>query len=261
MLIECQSCQKKLNIADDKIPFGRPFTFTCPSCKFKNTLTLPERRVTEILLEDGEEGGDAASSAPPPQPQGPVERPRQNEMRGGGPSTTHLPQPGPSFNLGDFNAPGFDDLPEGLKSALVAFDSDEIQEKLEEKLTAMGYKASTAVNVRDAVKQLKFGRFQLVIIQEDYYGATLASNQLIRATTSLDANIRRDMFIAVIGPSFTSLDDLTAFSMSLDTVVNISDIDDIDRILISAIGHSSKFISVYREMRAMRGLEYDASSK
>jgi hypothetical protein len=154
------------------------------------------------------------------------------------------------------NAAEFDDLPEGMKSALVAFDSEEIQDSIQEKLTAMGYRATIAINIRDAVKQLKFGRFQLMIIQEDYYGATLTSNQLIRAVNSLELSIRHDMFIAVVGPSFTSLDDLTAFSLSLDTVINNKDLDDIERILISAMGHVNKFFATYREMVQQRGLAY-----
>ncbi|MDR2442526.1 MAG: hypothetical protein LBE31_03280 [Deltaproteobacteria bacterium] len=266
MLIECQTCQKKLNISEEKIPFGRPFTFVCPNCKSKNTMTLPERRVMEISLEDPPEGAAAAggapasSAAPPPPPPAPPTRatmsaPRST-MRGQGGASSPFNVPGmppPDFGL----PPDFDsDLPEGMKAAMIAFDSEETQEKLTDKLTSMGYRVSAALNIRDAVKQLKFGRFQLIIIQEDYYGASLTTNQIIRAVNSLELATRHDMFVVVVGKGFTSLDDLTAFSLSLDTVINNNDLEDIERILISAIGHSNKFFSVYRELRVTRGLDY-----
>jgi hypothetical protein len=152
----------------------------------------------------------------------------------------------------------FEELQEGIKSAMIAFDSEEIQEKLTEKLTSLGYRVTPAINVRDAVKQLKFGRFQLLLIQEDYYGATLSTNQLIRAVNSIELSIRHDMFVAVVGPSFTSLDDLTAFSLSLDTVINTGDIEDIDRILISAMSHTVKFMATYKELLIQRGLAFKA---
>jgi hypothetical protein len=148
-----------------------------------------------------------------------------------------------------------EDIGEGMKMALVAYDSEEIQDLLYTKLSNMGYKPVMAINVRDAVKQLKFGRFRLMLIQEDYYGATLSSNQLIRAVNSLELSIRHEMFIAVIGPSFTSLDDLTAFSLSLDTVISTADIEDIERILISGMGHVQKFYATYNEMLLQRGLD------
>ncbi|MDR1658463.1 MAG: hypothetical protein LBT47_13120 [Deltaproteobacteria bacterium] len=266
MLIECQSCQKKLNISEEKIPFGRPFTFVCPNCKSKNTMTLPERRITEISLD-----GDDTPGAVPPPPAPSTTGPRSTSVGGaraatglggatrstmrGGPGGTHLPQMPDSFP--DLMLPPEpDELPEGMKAAMIAFDSEETQEMLTEKLTTMGYRVTAALNIRDAVKQLKFGRFQLIVIQENYYGASLNTNQIIRAVNSLELSTRHDMFVVVVGSGFTSLDDLTAFSLSLDTVINNSDLEDIERILISAVGHSKKFFSIYREMMAQRGLNY-----
>ncbi|MDR2368967.1 MAG: zinc-ribbon domain-containing protein [Deltaproteobacteria bacterium] len=250
MLIECQNCQKKLNISDDKIPFGRPFTFVCPQCKVKNTMTLPERRITEISL-DGDDPADSPFPAPaPPRAAAPATPPPAATQTGQIP----LPPPGLPPDL-----PGTideEELPEGMKSAMIAFDSEENQEKLIEKLSVLGYRTTTAINVRDAVKQLKFGRFQLLVIQEDYYGATLSTNQIVRAVNLIEMGIRHDMFVAVVGPSFTSLDDLTAFSLSLDAVINTSDLDDIDRILISAMSHVKKFMATYRELIHQRGLDY-----
>jgi hypothetical protein len=267
MLIECQNCQKKLNIPDDKIPFGRPFTFTCPGCKVKNSITVTPPEMDRTAADF------ASPPLPPPQdfppapqaPQPPYPPQQQSQQLAFQPSPPTQAPAGPppgSTTMGpmgtitdSFSPLEFDDGPEGLKSALIAYDTEEIQELLKDKLTSMGFRVFIAINVRDAVKQLKFGRFQLMLIQEDYYGATLNSNQLIRAVNGLELSIRHDMFIAVIGPSFTSLDDLTAFSLSLDTVININDLEDIERILISGMGHVSKFFSTYNEMRNQRGLD------
>ena len=239
MQIECQFCQKKLNAPDDKVEFGKPFSFVCPACNMKNTFT-PTRRQSDLA--------PTPPPPPPPPPQAaqtqmPTPAPPQGAFVGG-------PAPG-----AEFNSIQMDEQTEGLKAALVAYDSEEVQDMLYQKLSNMGFKPVMAINVRDAVKQLKFGRFQLMLIQEDYYGATLSSNQLIRAVNGLELSIRHEMFIAVIGPSFTSLDDLTAFSLSLDTVINTADLEDLERMLISGMGHVQKFYSVYNELLLKRGNE------
>jgi hypothetical protein len=141
------------------------------------------------------------------------------------------------------------------KLALVIYDKEETQDFLNEKLTGMGYKVVVAVNVRDAAKQLKFGSFQVVLLQEDYYGANLRSNQLLKALSTLELSVRRKMFIGLIGPNFTSLDDLVAFSLSMDTVINTKDLEDIERMLISATGHVAKFFATYNELRLARGVD------
>jgi CheY-like chemotaxis protein len=147
------------------------------------------------------------------------------------------------------------DSHEGLKSALVAYDDESVQTLLTENLTNMGFKVSVALNIRDAAKQLKFASFQVVLIQENYYGANLKTNQLLKAIQGMEVRTRHKMFIGMIGPSFTSLDDLTAFGLSLDTVINTKDIEDIERLLISAIEHVNKFFQAYNELRAARGVE------
>ncbi len=35
MQVECSSCNKEINIPDNKIPQGQAFNLTCPSCKTK----------------------------------------------------------------------------------------------------------------------------------------------------------------------------------------------------------------------------------
>jgi CheY-like chemotaxis protein len=149
-----------------------------------------------------------------------------------------------------------DDLvDESSKSALVIYDSEEVQEFLQQKLTNMGYRVVLAINVRDAAKQLKFGSYKVVLIQLDYYGANLRSNQLLKALNTLELSVRRKMFIGLIGPDFTSLDDLKAFSLSMDTVINTNDLEDIERLLISATGHVAKFFATYDELRLARGVD------
>ncbi|MDR1871059.1 MAG: hypothetical protein LBS60_03865 [Deltaproteobacteria bacterium] len=238
MQIECQYCHKKLNAPDDRVEYGKPFSFVCPGCNMKNTFT-PTRRQND--LRPPETKSEEAPPPPPPQPVAPPAPPKVAVVAGAAPT--------------EFNSIELDDISEGLKMALVAYDSEEIQELLYNKLTGMGFKSVMAINVRDAVKQLKFGRFQLMLIQEDYYGATLSSNQLLRAVNGLELSIRHEMFIALIGPSFTSLDDLTAFSLSLDTVINTADLEEVEKILISGMGHVQKFYSVYNEMLIQRGLD------
>jgi hypothetical protein len=95
----------------------------------------------------------------------------------------------------------------------------------------------------------------VVLIQENYYGATIRNNQLLKAIQNLEVRLRHKMFIGMIGPSFTSLDDLTAFGLSLDTVINVNDIEDIERLLFSAISHVNKFFAAYNELRAERGAD------
>jgi CheY-like chemotaxis protein len=208
-------------------------------------------------------GGPGETSLPQPPPGPPMRShgvPRADSTNVGArtsfrdPSMTRTGTSGPGYNVSEIQSlMNLDSSEGGLKNALIVYDNEEVQAFLEEKIANMGYKVSLALNIRDAAKQLKFGRFQIVLLQEDYFGANVKNNQLLKAINTLELSIRRKMFIGLIGPNFTSLDDLMAFTLSLDTVINIKDIEDIEKLLISGMGHVTKFFSTYNELKAQRG--------
>jgi CheY-like chemotaxis protein len=139
--------------------------------------------------------------------------------------------------------------------AIVVFDDPEVQELLVRKLEENGYQATAALNPRDAAKQLKFANFSLLVLQENYSGASLRGNLLLKSLQGIDITSRRGMLIILISPTITSLDDLTAFGLSIDGIINIADIDSIDRLLISITARAKKFYATYREILAEHGLD------
>jgi|GEM_PF-2395925 len=260
MQLECQNCHQLLNLADSKLPQGRPFSFNCPFCKHKNTLTLP--------VETAPTGAPESGSAAPPSPEVPQPQPSEEpppDMGDGppsmAPSSRKAPPPpmplvGLDFNLDDPGVQslimgGLDDRPK----ALVVYDDEEISAMLAEKLEEIGYTTTVAINLRDAAKQLKFASFAILLVQEDYFGASLHSNHLLKTVQGLDSHSRRNMLVILISPTMTTLDDLLAFSLSFDAVINVSEFGTIDRILLSIIARAKKFYFIYREVLAEHGLD------
>jgi len=41
MDVTCSSCNKKIKVPDEKIPKGQPFSFNCPACKSRITVSPP----------------------------------------------------------------------------------------------------------------------------------------------------------------------------------------------------------------------------
>lgn len=262
MQLECQNCHQLLNLPDSKVPVGRPFSFNCPYCKGKNTTIVPADPAPPMESESdyvppqpegapvGEGPPFAGSEGPPPQqpPQAPV----------GNADQVKRPAPGVGAEysyddptLQSLMMGGIDDRPK----ALVVYDDEEVAEMLAAKLEDVGYSPSVAVNLRDAAKQLKFANFNILLVQEDYYGANLHSNHLLKTVQNIDSQSRRNMLVILISPSMTTLDDLLAFSLSFDAVINTADLGGVDRLLLSIIARAKKFYFIYREILAEHGLD------
>lgn len=252
MQLECSNCQKPLNLPDAKLPVGKPFSFTCPYCRQKNSAFIPadggQPPAPAVITPPAPMEGAAMTALPASEPPRPdVTYPPMDQQARPGVDG----YPGPDDSLQSLTLGSNDDRPKGL----VVYDDEQVSDTLAEKLEAMGFEATVAVNLRDAAKQLKFANFDIVLIQEDYYGASLTSNHLLKSIQNLDNQSRRGMLVALISPGMTTLDDLLAFSLSFDAVVNKADLDTIDRILMSIVARAKKFYAVYREILIEHGFD------
>ncbi|MDL2260486.1 hypothetical protein LJB99_06415, partial [Deltaproteobacteria bacterium OttesenSCG-928-K17] len=270
MQLECTQCQRLLNLPDDRLPIGRAFSFTCPYCKEKNSAyiepaenpVLTETAVPDYYEQDGYAEGEnqAFSSGPavPPQPPTPLHAPASDiddsfaPVEAPPPEAMNFENGQPEqITLQQLLAGETDDRPK----ALVVYDDLDIAEMLEQKLDKMGLSVTVAVNLRDAAKQLKFANFTILLLQEDYFGSNMTTNHLLRSVQGMDSQSRRGTLVVMISPTQTTLDDLTAFSLSIDAIVNTAEIANIERILISTIARANKFYAIYREVLAEHGLD------
>ena len=254
MQLECKNCHRTLNLPDDKLPVGRPFAFNCPYCKFKNTALIPGPDAPE----QAEPPAPEPAAAPEPAKESP---PANHRVAAAPPDPLEVPDESGTersilgisrdMDLQAALSEAADDRPK----AIVVYDDPMVQEFLAHKLNDCGYKAMVALNPRDAAKQLKFINFSLLVLQEDYCGGTLHGNLLLRSLQTIDISNRRGMLIILVSPSMTSLDDLTAFSLSIDGIVNVADLASIDRLLVSITARAAKSYAVYREILSEHGLD------
>ena len=254
MQLECKECRRTLNLPDAKLPIGRPFAFNCPYCKFKNTALIPAPDASEPAAQNPPE--QAAGPAPPEEAL-PAYRtmaaapPEPLRATGETGLTPPAPVSGEEMDLQAALSEVADDRPK----AIVVYDDPEVQELLIRKLEESGYKAMAALNPRDAAKQLKFANFSLLVLQEDYCGGSLHGNLLLRSLQNIDLSSRRGMLVILISPKMTSLDDLTAFGLSIDGIINVADLESIGHLLVSITARATKFYAVYREILAEHGLD------
>ena len=208
MEINCDGCNTKLNIPDEKIPPDQQVTITCPKCKGKMALgprvsnhrqTTPERSNAGTVQALG---GDAAA---------------------------------------------LEFYEEGVKLALVAENDPGQLEKLKEALEDVGYQYVAAENTGQAISKMRFHTFELVIISDGFDGIELAQSPVLQYLNHLSMTIRRRMFVALIGDSFNTMDHMTAYAISANLVVGRRDVDKLTGILKNAIADNEKFYKVFMD--------------
>ena len=215
MQVECSSCNKEINIPDNKIPQGQAFNLTCPSCKTK-------MRVDQHLkppASDPAESVDAISMV--------VDEDFEDDEE--------------EIEIYD----------EHDKIALILDrQNDDLWTTA---LTELEYKLQRAKSPEHAVHKLKFNQYHVVAFHEKFGGSTLETSPLYEFIRDMPMDTRRKIFVALVGENFKTLDHMEALAYSVNLVINQKELDQLEAILKKSIGDNDNFYKVYRETMTALG--------
>lgn len=212
MQVTCDACQRSMNIPDEKLPKDQAFSVTCPGCKNKI-------KVDQHL-----------------KPQSPSKPPEQEEALDA---------------AGLVVEEDFEDDDE-----LVIYDeNDQLALILDEKnqsdwtqaLESRGYKIQYAKSPEHAVHKMKFTHFHFIALHENYGNKDLDNNSVYQTLIEMPMVTRRNIFCALMGADFKTLNNMQAFQKSVNVVINEKDIGKLGDILKKSVSENEIFYKVYKE--------------
>ncbi len=212
MEIVCSSCEKKINIPEDKIPAGKSFSLRCPACKAKvNVDAAPEENGTDIQASAWQQDMDAS----------------EEEY--------------------DASEKPFDFLEEEGLTAMVCENDPAAIKKIREVLDIMEYSVTVPASVRDALRKMKYHVYDLILVNETFDGSSPNSNGILIYLERLNMSVRRNIFVGLISKRYNTRDNMAAFLKSVNLTINEKDVPHIDRLLKNAINDNELFFTVFKE--------------
>jgi predicted Zn finger-like uncharacterized protein len=249
MIIVCQKCSTRLQIDDEKSP-NRPFNVRCPKCNNSVSAGPASPATEQSALAVG---GSPATDHP---------RFEQSTARAYEPATT-----GTAEDTGtndDTVRRLFDLLSKGTKqndnpTARPAWDkrkalvctSEPYRDVLARKLTQSGCQVFVAEDTRQAVETMRANKMDVVVLEPQFDPAEQGSVFVIREINVLRPPQRRRLFFVLLSPSLRTMDAHAAFLHNVNAVVNLADVEQLDRIMEIAL---REYNELYREFYAASGV-------
>jgi CheY-like chemotaxis protein len=137
--------------------------------------------------------------------------------------------------------------------ALVAEDAPERQAVIKAALDQVGFAVLAVKNADDAIERMRRDVYELVIIDEQYQGATPLDNPILSAMRSMAMTQRRWMFVVLVGREFKTFDNAMAFARSVNVVVNVNDLPHLPAILKKGITDHVEFYRTFRQVLTEAG--------
>ncbi len=211
MDITCSSCGTTLNVPDEKLPPNQVVNITCPKCKGK------------IKVDTREMGLKPASSR--------KEEEAEEEFLS---------------EYEDDTSP-LEFFEEGVKLALV-LDTDDLRlSEITPALEELGYKVIQPLTLQEAMSKIRLHPFDMVILADGFDGRGLDGNPITNYLNHLSMSVRRKIFLTLLSNRFKTMDNMMAFAMSANLVVNPEDLPNMRLILKKGTSENEKFYKVYMD--------------
>lgn len=224
MDIQCEKCRKTINIPDNKVPKGKSFNIGCPHCKHKNKVPA------EATLKKNE----SAEENPPQQD---VSAGSQDESAQG---------KGDDDKYGGSES-AFMFLEEGARTALVCEMEQSNRTAIVNALKKMDYHVFEPNSPRDALKQMRFHDYDVIVINEMFGTRDPDMNHVLKYLEQLNMSVRRNIFVTILTDRFQTMDNMATFNKSVNLIINSENMKEFDKILTKGISDYIAFYKVYKE--------------
>jgi predicted Zn finger-like uncharacterized protein len=147
----------------------------------------------------------------------------------------------------DVSEKTFDSVEEWVGIALICEQDAGLREKIRSTIQRMGYHPlGRPESARDAMKYMRFRVFDLIVLDENFEGGNPESNHVLQYLGHQPMNTRRNIFVVLLGNSFRTADNMMAFNRSVNLVVNLKDVDELEEVLRRSLTEYEEFYSVLK---------------
>lgn len=247
MILVCQKCSTHLKIDDDKSP-QRPFNVRCPKCNSAVSSGPANPAIEQSALAVG---GSPATEHPR------FEQPSARAYETVSPDETPSSDDAARMliELLSKGSLARNDNPTARpvwdkRKALVCA-SEAYRDVIARKLWQSGFQVFVADDTRQAVETLRANKMDVVLLDPQFDPVEQGLAFVIREINVLRPPQRRRLFFVLLSPSMRTLDAHAAFLSNVNAVVNINDIEELQRIMEVAL---REFNELYRDLYAAYNL-------
>lgn len=247
MIIVCPKCSTRLQVDQDKSP-NRPFNVRCPKCNS----TISAGGASPALEQSALALGGSPSTDHPRfeqaaarayEPANPESAAAPNDALQA--LMDLLAKGGARENDKSGSRPAWD------KRQALLCAAEPLREPVARKLTDAGYQVFVAEDTRQAIESMRSNQMDVVLLDPQFDPAEQGSAFVVREVNVLRPSQRRRLFFVLLSPSLRTMDAHAAFLNNVNTIVNVNDLDDLDRVMDIAL---REYNELYREFYSASGL-------
>ena len=138
------------------------------------------------------------------------------------------------------------------KLALIMAD-ESICNKIRVAVEEKNFKFITSPTIRETLLKLRFNHFDLMILAEGFDGQEILGGPVMNYLNHLSMSSRRNIFLVLIGDKFKTMDEIMAYTLSANMVVNTKDLGSFAILLKRGFMEYQRFYKVFLDILEQEG--------
>jgi hypothetical protein len=135
----------------------------------------------------------------------------------------------------------------GDNTALVCIDHQQYQKLVVPQLIDIGYKVHLGLFEEDVLLKLKTYSYTVVVIYENFKGATAQTNPILQEMIKRPGKQRREHFVVLLSQRFPTNDAMSAFVNSVDMIMNVADLANFKPVLRRGVAQYRELYHAFHE--------------
>lgn len=158
-----------------------------------------------------------------------------------------------AFEAYDTSDRPFDFIEADAETALICESDPALRENMSNAMKSLGYRITEPASDKDALKNMRFHVYDVVILNENFDTANSLSNAVLDYLSHLNMSTRRKIFVALVSSQLRTADNMAAFNKSVNLIINSSNIDDLGLIIKRGAAENEAFYYVFKETLSKKG--------
>ena len=130
-------------------------------------------------------------------------------------------------------------------TALLCLDSQEQLETGTVQLSSLGFEVHTVSTPEQALAHLYSHSYDVMLISDDFGGGDAETHPVLAELATLPLDLRRSMFVILIGPNLTSHSKVQAFALSVDLVIRPQDVMNLKALVGQGLAQHEEFYAAF----------------
>jgi len=141
----------------------------------------------------------------------------------------------------DYSGRPFGYVDPDSKTAMICEQDQASRDKISSAMKKIGFEVVQPAIFKDALKYMRFNVFDVILVNENFNTGTWEINNILKYLENLNMSVRRKIFVVLISASYATMDSMQAYNKSVNMIINISEIGDIENILKQALAEHNDF--------------------